>query len=131
MDVSNLIFSKKRKILTGVSYTVAKTNRIFFDDWRKNIQNRLEARLPGYEVDITSFSEDETKAIVVSYSDKSRGTYYFYDISKDKLTDLGKISPWLNEEELGSIGLDTSLRPQELSLNDYIKCANLAWEHQS
>ena len=103
VDVSSLMYSRKRKVLTGVNYTVAKTERVFFDDWRKNIQNKLEEKLPGYEVGITSFSKDEIKAVVVSYSDKSRGTYYIYDISEDKLTDLGKVSPWLNEDHMAQM----------------------------
>ena len=103
VDVSSLMYSRKRKILTGVSYTVAKTKRVFFDDWRKNTQNNLEAKLPGYEVGITSFSKDETKAVVVTYSDKARSTYYFYDLTEDKLTDLGKVSPWLNEDHMAQM----------------------------
>ena len=103
VDVSSLTFSKKRKVLTGVSYTVAKTNRVFFDDWRQNIQDMLELKLPGYEVGITSLSDDETRAIVVTYSDKSRGTYYIYDVDDEKLTELGKISPWLNEDQMADM----------------------------
>mgnify|MGYP002878069815 FL=1 len=103
VDVSSLTFSKKRKVLTGVSYTVAKTKRVFFDDWRQNIQNKLESKLPGYEVGITSLSDDETKAIVVTYSDKSRGTYYIYDVGNEELTELGKISPWLNEDQMADM----------------------------
>ena len=97
VDVSGLMYSKKRKVLTGVNYTVAKRDIEFFDSWRESIQEKLEKKLPGYEVGITSFSKDETKAVVVTYSDKSRGTYYYYDVENDKLTELGEISPWLNE----------------------------------
>ena len=79
--------------------SLCKTDIAFFDNWREDIQKKLEYQLPGYEVGITSFSKDETKAIVVTYSDKSRGTYYYYDVEKNKLSDLGKVSPWLNEEE--------------------------------
>ena len=74
---------------------------VFFDDWRENIQKKLESKLPGYEVGITSFSKDETKAIVITYSDRSRGTYYYYDVENDKLKELAEISPWLNEEPHG------------------------------
>ena len=66
-------------------------------------KTKLEVKLPGYEVGITSFSKDETKAVVVTYSDKARGTYYFYDITEDKLTDLGKVSPWLNEDHMAQM----------------------------
>ena len=80
MDVSRLMYSRKRKVLTGVSYTVAKNDMVFFDAWREDIQKKLETEFPEYEVGITSFSKDETKAIVVTYSDRSRGTYYYYDV---------------------------------------------------
>ena len=103
VDVSGLMYSKKRKVLTGVSYTVKKSDMVFFDDWREDIQQKLESQLPGYEVGITSFSKDETKAIVVTYSDRCRGTYYYYDVIKNKLTDLGKISPWLNEDHMAEM----------------------------
>ena len=103
VDVSGLMYSRKRKVLTGVSYTVAKNEMIFFDTWREDIQEKLEEKLPGYEVGITSFSKDETKAVVVSYSDKSRGTYYYYDVEKNKLTELGKASPWLNENHMAEM----------------------------
>ena len=100
VDVSGLMFSRKRKVLTGVSYTVAKNEMVFFDTLREGLQQKLEEKLPGYEVGITSFSEDETKAVVVTYSDKSRGTYYYYDLDKNKLIELGQVSPWLNEEDM-------------------------------
>ena len=103
VDVSGLMYSRKRKVLTGVNYTVAKNEITFFDTWREDIQQKLEENLPGHEVGITSFSEDEAKAVVVTYSDKSRGTYYYYDIDKNKLTELGKASPWLNEEDMSDM----------------------------
>ena len=103
VDVSGLMYSRKRKVLTGVSYTVAKNEIVFFDTLRESLQQKLEEKLPGYEVGITSFSEDETKAVVVTYSDKSRGTYYYYDLDKNKLIELGQVSPWLNEEDMSEM----------------------------
>ena len=65
VDVSGLMYSKTRKVLTGVNYTVAKRDIEFFDSWRESIQEKLEKKLPGYEVGITSFSKDETKAVLL------------------------------------------------------------------
>ena len=103
VDVSGLMYSRKRKVLTAVSYTVAKNEIVFFDTLRESLQQKLEEKLPGYEVGITSFSEDETKAVVVTYNDKSRGTYYYYDLDKNKLIELGQVSPWLNEEDMSEM----------------------------
>ena len=97
------MYSKKRKVLTGVNYTVAKREMVFFDDWREGIQKKLEKQLSGYEVGITSFSKDEKKAVIATYSDKSRGAYYSYDVEKNKLTELAKVSPWINEDHMAEM----------------------------
>ena len=103
VDASGLMYSRKRKVLTGVSYTVAKRDMVFFDLWRENIQNILESKFPEDEVGITSFSKDETKAVVVTYSDKSRGSYYYYDVENNELTALGEVSPWLNKDYMAEM----------------------------
>ena len=120
VDVSGLMFSRKRKVLTGVNYTVAKNEMIFFDKWREDIQKKLEKKLPGYEVAITSFSKDETKAVVVTYSDKSRGTYYHYDVDKNKLIELGEVSPWLNEENMSEMKPVKYMSRDGLTINGYL-----------
>ena len=120
VDVSNLLFSRKRKVLTGVSYTVAKNEMIFFDKWREDIQQQLEKKLPDYEVVITSFSKDEAEAVVVTYSDKSRGTYYHYEVNKNKLTELGKVSPWLNEKNMSEMKPIKYRSRDGLTINGYL-----------
>ncbi len=100
VDVYGLMGSKKRKVITGVSYTTDKRQMHFFDEWRESLQNTLESQLKGVEVAISNLSKDETKAIVVTYSDRSRGTYYYYDIENDNLTKLADLSPWLNEDDM-------------------------------
>jgi len=120
VDVSGLMYSRKRKVITGVSYTVAKSEMVFFDTWRENIQKKLEEKLPGYEVGITSFSKDETKAVVVSYSDKSRGTYYYYDVEKNELTELGKVSPWINEDHMAEMKPVQYQSRDGLSIHGYL-----------
>ena len=120
VDVSGLMFSRKRKVLTGVNYTVAKNEMIFFDKWREDIQQKLEKKLPGYEVAITSFSKDETKAVVVTYSDKSRGTYYHYNVDKNKLIELGEVSPWLNEENMSEMKPVKYMSRDGLTINGYL-----------
>ena len=100
VDVYGLMRSKKRKKITGVSYTTDKRQTHFFDEWRESLQKKLESKLEGFEVALTDFSKDETKAIVITYSDRSRGTYYYYDIKQDNLIKLADLSPWLNEKDM-------------------------------
>ena len=100
VDVSQLMYSKKRKLLTGVSYTTWKKKYHFFDEQRKSMQEKLEAQLPGHEVAITSSNKEETKFMVRTYSDRSLGAYYFYDQKTDNLEKITEVSPWLDENDL-------------------------------
>jgi dipeptidyl aminopeptidase/acylaminoacyl peptidase len=103
VDVYRLMRSKKRKVITGVSYTTDKRQIHFFDDWRENLQKKLESKLEGVEVALSDLSKDERRAIVVTYSDRSRGTYYYYDIENDILEKLADLSPWLNEQDMANM----------------------------
>jgi dipeptidyl aminopeptidase/acylaminoacyl peptidase len=103
VDVGHLLRSKKRKVITGVSFITDKRNYHFFDQNRKELQNTLERKLPGYEVAVTKMSKDETKMIVRTYTDKSRGAYYFYDRSSAAFRKLAHVSPWLNEDNMADM----------------------------
>ena len=120
VDVYNLMRSKKRKIITGVAYTTDKTHKVFFDKDREVLQQKLEAELPNLDVGISGFNSDETKAVVVAYSDKSRGTYYYYDLEKDNLVKLADLSPWLNKEDMASMVPITYKSRDGLTINGYL-----------
>lgn len=50
VDVTSLLRSKKQKKITGVAYFTDKRHYYFFDQERKELQEDLEKRLPGYEI---------------------------------------------------------------------------------
>jgi len=90
-----LLRSNKRKKITGVIYTTDKRHYHFFDKERGKLQKDLEKRLPGYEVVLADSSKDETKILVLAYSDKHMGSYYYYNIPKGDFKKLVDISPWI------------------------------------
>lgn len=100
VDVSNLSYSRKRKVLTGISYTTDKRHRKFLDDHSESVFKDLESQLPGHEVVISSSNKNEDKFIIRTYSDRSLGSYYFYDLETKKLDMIDEVSPWLNEADL-------------------------------
>ncbi len=103
VDLSHAIRSRKRKKLTGVVYVADKIRYAFLDDWRANLQAELEALIPGQEVRLAALSRDESRALVLSSSDRSRGTYYYYETGTKKLIELADVSPWLNEMEMAGM----------------------------
>lgn len=103
VDVSGLSYSKKRKVLTTISYTTWKGQYHFLDDTRAKLQERLERDLVGYEVVISSSNKAEDIFLIRTYSDRSLGAYYIYNQQTDKLEKIADVSPWLIEEELAAM----------------------------
>jgi dipeptidyl aminopeptidase/acylaminoacyl peptidase len=103
VDVRNLIVSRKRKRLTGVSYDTDKIHYTFFDKEREELQRELDARLPGYEVRVAGFNKTEDRCLVRSFSDRSLGAYYLYTVKARQLDKLADVSPWIRESELAEM----------------------------
>ena len=120
VDVSGLLRSINRKVLTGVSYYTDKRQLHFLDEWRENLQKKLESKLTNVEVAISDMSKDETKAIVVAFSDISRGTYYYYDIENDDLTLLADLNPWLNPDHMSNMKPISYTSRDGLKINGYL-----------
>ena len=120
VDVDVLLKSDKRKKITGVTYTIDKRHYHFFDDERKTLQEGLEERLPGYEVVIVSRSKDERKVLVRTYSDRSLGSYYYFNRDTNDFKKLVDISPWLNEDELSEMKPITYKSRDGLTIHGYL-----------
>jgi len=54
-------------------------------------------------VALTSSDKAEEKFVVRTYSDKSRGAYYIFDVKTGKLKKWKELSPWLNEKDMADM----------------------------
>ncbi len=120
VDVNILLRSDKRKTVTGVAYFTEKREFHFFDETRKEYQDDLESKLPGYEVTLANMNREETRAVVRAYSDRSLGAYYLYDTDTLDLTKLAEISPWLNEDELADMKPISYTSRDGLTIHGYL-----------
>ncbi|PID79198.1 S9 family peptidase [bacterium DOLZORAL124_64_63] len=120
VDVAALLRSKKRQIITGVSFTTDKRAYHFFDEQRRKLQEDLEARLPGREVVITSRSRDEKRMLVRTYSDKSLGGYYFYDTESKEFLKLVDVAPWIDETEMADMKPISYTSRDGLTIHGYL-----------
>jgi len=102
-DIQHLSYSRKRKCITHALYTSWKQKRHFFDPETEELITFLEAQLPNREIGIMSRTSNEDKLIVRTYSDRSMGAYYYFDVSSKALTKIADISPWLEESHLAEI----------------------------
>jgi dipeptidyl aminopeptidase/acylaminoacyl peptidase len=102
-DVDGLDYSRKRKVLTMVTWTGAKSERHFLDEETKAMYAKMEAKFAGYETWVYGADDSETKNIVWVGSDRMPGKYYFYDATADKVEELATLYPWLNENDLAAM----------------------------
>ena len=120
VDVTNLLSSRKRRVITGVAYVTDKNAYHFIDKQRGDLQKDLERRLPGYEVRLAGCNLEEDKCLVRTFSDRSFGAYYFYDLKAKDLKKLADISPWLNEEHLAPMKAIKYQSRDGLTINGYL-----------
>jgi len=120
VDVTSLLSSRKRRVITGVSYTTDKSQYHFIDKQRADLQKDLERRLPGYEVRLAGCNREEDKCLVRSFTDRSRGAYYFYDLKSKDFRKLADISPWLNEQDMAPMKPIKYQSRDGLTINGYL-----------
>lgn len=111
-DIGRLLASRKRKLLTGITVNTWKNNLVFFDLQTEKLYRSLEARFPGEEVRIFSSNKNEDRHIVVTFSDKSSGKYYFHDEKTGRTELLVDLSAHLPPENL------TDIRPIQYTSRD-------------
>ena len=120
VDVTNLLTSRKRRVITGVAYVTDKQSYHFFDKDRADLQKDLERRLPGYEVRLAGCNLDEDKCLVRTFTDRSLGSYYFYDRKSKDFRKLADVSPWLNDQDLVPMKPVTYQSRDGLTIHGYL-----------
>jgi dipeptidyl aminopeptidase/acylaminoacyl peptidase len=119
-DVDGLSYSRKRKVIEFANYIGWKQEYHFFDNEAKSIFADLTSKLPGKQLAITGINKNEDKLLIRTYSDKSLGSFYFYNVNNKDLKKLADVSPWLNEENLADQKPITYKTRDGLTINGYL-----------
>lgn len=101
-DVNGVGYSRKRKVITAAYFESWKSERHYFDSLSKSTFEKIQKQLPGYEIGITGLNKDENIIILRTYSDKSLGAYYIYNLEDDKMKKIVDVSPWIDENEMSN-----------------------------
>ncbi len=120
VDVSGLSYSKLKKELTLISYTTDKRNYHFLSKEREDVQKFLNSQFPNKEVVIVSLDKTETKSLVRTYSDRSLGAYYYFDIVNRKIELLSEVSPWIDENDMCPMESISYQSRDGLTINGYL-----------
>jgi len=102
-DVDAVHYSHKRKVLTSASYTSTKRQRHFFDKQTEKLFRNLDGHLGNYELGISGSNKDEDVYIVRTYSDRSLGAYFIYDLKNNRIEKITDVSPWIDENKMATV----------------------------
>lgn len=100
VDVSEAGFSENNERLLYAAYTTWKYQMNFLDDSARLVYEKIAMQLPGKEISILEQDTKKSKILVRTFSDKSLGSFYLYNIEENKLKKLSDVSPWLKEEDM-------------------------------
>ncbi|HHH54481.1 MAG TPA: S9 family peptidase, partial [Bacteroidetes bacterium] len=120
VDVNSLGYSRKRKVLTSISYITDKKHYKFLDNETEDIYNHLRSKLGGYEIAFADHTKDENMFIIRTYSDKSLGAYYLYNKNNNELEKIADVSPWLDENDMAEQKPVKYISRDGLTINGYL-----------
>ncbi|HRF81609.1 MAG TPA: S9 family peptidase [Flavobacteriales bacterium] len=120
-DVEGLSYSRKRKVLTMITWTGAKDQRKFLDDETKALYDKIGSQMDkDNEYWIYGQNDNEDKFMVWAGNDRMPGKYYFYDQAADKLTEMATLYPWLNAEHLAEMKPISYTSRDGLTIHGYL-----------
>jgi dipeptidyl aminopeptidase/acylaminoacyl peptidase len=107
VDVVGLAMSRRRRVLTAVTYETDRPTWHFLDEERRAQQEYLDMKLSGRLNRLRSHSRDETRWVVHSSGDRTQGSYHLLTWedhgARRELRPLFDASPWLREDELAQM----------------------------
>lgn len=120
VDVSGVNYSEKDKKLLWVTYYTDKRQVFFLDDEARALYNRIADEFPGLEISFVSENKAEDKFMIRTYSDKTWGSYYFYDKNTDELTKVAEVSPWLEADNMAEMKPVSYTSRDGLTIHGYL-----------
>lgn len=105
VDVSSVLMSRFHKALTAIMYQAEKPEIRWLSQEGAEIQALLDQRFPGLVNRVVSASEDETRLVIRSYSDRQPSIFHLLDFRGGslRLVPLGLSRPWVDPETMAEM----------------------------
>ncbi|MCD8483003.1 MAG: hypothetical protein LR015_10290 [Verrucomicrobia bacterium] len=102
VDVGSVLFSRRVRAPVGVIADVDRPEVTWWSEERRDIQTILDRALPDTFNFPVSVSEDETRMIIASSSERQSSKFHLLDFRGGslQLIPLGESRPWLRPEEM-------------------------------
>lgn len=103
VDLAGAGYSRKRKVLTAAFFETDKPGRHYFDARTRELYRELQARLPGYQIDLQGWNREEDTFIVAAWNDRTPGSRYLYTQATGTLHKLADINPAIPEADMAEV----------------------------
>jgi dipeptidyl aminopeptidase/acylaminoacyl peptidase len=123
-DIMDVSYSKSKRRLELAAWEEAKPQKHFLNGEAEAMYKCIESKLPGNEVNIVDRDSIEDRFIINTYTDKSPGSYYLYEVKGDKLTKLGDINSGIHAEEFCAMRPISFKASDGLTVNGYLTVPN-------
>lgn len=101
-DITDLSVSYTTHLPLYAKYRTGKLYTHFLNPTLKKIEIACKKIDQKCNFNIINNTIDDNQFLIKFYSDKSLGTYYIYNLKKDEIKEIGKLSPWLDDTQLAS-----------------------------
>lgn len=120
VDLGGVTWSRLHKKLTEVSFETTKLERKFFDVNAQKVYERINAKVPGMDLNLQSATKAEDKFIVAAFSDRTPGARYIYDAKADTLSMLAEINPKIPAADMAPMKPISYKSRDGLTINGYL-----------
>jgi dipeptidyl aminopeptidase/acylaminoacyl peptidase len=102
VDAGEPVLRSDRRLL-GVRYDVERPYVWYANPKHRELIDRLEKQYPNRFHEIIDASADQKILLIQQTSDTDAGTYFIWDVEKEKLQKLGTAYPELDQKALGTM----------------------------
>lgn len=126
VDVSSGGYARSKGTMSYAYYLTWKRDRHFLDDSARMTFERIEERLPGYDVRLIDESWANYRLIINAFTDRNPGVYYYFDGIKNRLVNLSETNSKLNELELAVMRPISFVNRDGMRIHGYLTMPNNA-----
>lgn len=119
-DVGGIAISEKTKKPAYISYYGEKPEKVWLDSDLQNVYSSIEAAFPQEQVSIGSWTKNEDRAIITTWSDKNPGEMYFYNRDTGSISLIAKSRPWIDKNQMSPMIPIEFVARDGLPINGYL-----------
>ena len=120
LNVVEAQYSKQRGKMDFVVYETWKKEKHYLNNETKGLFGNIEKQIPAAEYRIIHSDKNEQHFIIRTFTDRSPGAYYLYNVESNSLKKLSDINPSIKETEMCEMKPISYVTPDGFKINGYL-----------